>query len=249
MLSKKTLAVVIAASVSTCAAADATDSPFSGNVALTSDYMFRGVTQTDNQMALQGGFGWAHDSGVYANIWASNVDSEFFGGSTDPQLEVDVYAGYSGMADKLGYDLGVYSYNYPGADNSAVDDYQTFEGYFGLSYAVTDALTASGKLFYAPELNFIGVDESAWYFDLGAKYALMAKVAVTGHVGFNEGDAFEEAGRAFGVDSYIDYGVGVTTEYAGVNLGLNYVATDSDGEDLWGDLADDRVVFSVSKTL
>ncbi|MCW8930992.1 MAG: TorF family putative porin, partial [Gammaproteobacteria bacterium] len=86
----------------------------SANVALTTDYYFRGISQTDNDGALQGGFDWAHDSGAYAGVWASNVS---FG---DTHLEFDTYAGFSNEVGDFGYDVGVIKYNYN--DTSSHDD-------------------------------------------------------------------------------------------------------------------------------
>ena len=73
----------------------------SGNVALTTDYRFRGISQTDRNPAVQGGFDWSHDSGFYLGTWGSNVD---FAGS----LELDYYGGYANnINDNLAYDVGV----------------------------------------------------------------------------------------------------------------------------------------------
>ena len=66
--------------------------------------MFRGISQTDNQIAIQGGFDYEHESGLYVGTWASNVDSSFFQNGTDPQTELDGYVGYSGELGVIGYD-------------------------------------------------------------------------------------------------------------------------------------------------
>ncbi len=87
---KKTL--IATAMLATTATAQA---EISGNVSMASDYIFRGVSQTDNQMAVQGGFDYEHESGAYIGTWASNVDSNFFDNHTDPEIELDLYAGYS----------------------------------------------------------------------------------------------------------------------------------------------------------
>ena len=62
---------------------------FTGSAALTSDYRYRGMTQTQSDPAVQGGFALAHSSGVYAGVWGSNVNF----GSADPHLELDPYVG------------------------------------------------------------------------------------------------------------------------------------------------------------
>ena len=241
---KTTLAVALASVAVTAGAED-----ISANVGLASDYMFRGVSQTDNQMALQGGFDWAHESGFYVGTWASNVDSDFFGGATDPQLEVDLYGGYRGEMGAFSYDLGIAAYFYPGADNAAADDFQTYEFYVGGGYAVSDALSLNAKLYYADELNFSGVSESATYLNLSAGYKLMDNLSLSAGVGFSDGDAFDTLGGATGPDSYMDYSIGVATSFAGADFSLAYIDSDDDAEDLFGDnITDGRAVLKMSKS-
>ena len=89
MMKKTLIATAVMAATSTAALADIT-----GNVAMTSDYVFRGISQTDNQMAIQGGLDYAHESGIYVGTWASNVSPDFFNGAgNDPQIELDLYGG------------------------------------------------------------------------------------------------------------------------------------------------------------
>lgn len=218
----------------------------SGNVALATDYMFRGVSQTDNQMALQGGLDYAHDSGFYIGTWASNIDSNFFSGtSTDPQLEADLYAGFSGEMGKVGYDFGVIQYFYPG-----YDDANTTEFYVGGSYSLSDAFAVNAKFVYSNELSFVGVDEDATYFTVGADYSMMENLSLSAAVGWSSGDAFDMLGGPTGPDSYMDYSIGVSTAIAGVDVGLSYIDTDNDAEDLFGSsVTDGRVVLSISKSL
>ena len=82
----------------------------SSNVSASSNYLFRGVTQTDGAAAVQGGLDYEHASGFYAGGWGSNVD--FGDGSS---YELDLYAGFSGSVEELGYDVGyiywVYGFN------------------------------------------------------------------------------------------------------------------------------------------
>ena len=78
----------------------------SGNVALSSDYFFRGIDQSGGE-ALSGGFDVAFESGFYVGTWASSID--FSGG-----LELDYYAGYGGsISDSVSYDVGYLYYGYP----------------------------------------------------------------------------------------------------------------------------------------
>jgi len=87
----------------------------SANIGVTSNYLWRGITQTQDSPALQGGLDYAHDSGLYAGTWVSNT--EFAGNATGP--EVDLYAGYKkDLKGEAALDVGVINYAYPD-DNSA----------------------------------------------------------------------------------------------------------------------------------
>ncbi len=98
-------AAIAAALTSGVAAADLT-----GNAAATTNYIWRGVTQTDNAAAVQGGLDWS-TGGFYVGTWLSNVD--FSGAGGKKGYELDLYAGFGGEAGGFGYDLGVITYQYP----------------------------------------------------------------------------------------------------------------------------------------
>ena len=90
-----------------------------GSVALTSDYVFRGVSQTDGKPALQGGIEFASEGGFYAGAWGSNVswlsDLSTTAAPISSSLELDVYGGYRGkFSDAVSYDVGLLYYAYPG---------------------------------------------------------------------------------------------------------------------------------------
>ncbi|MBZ0073168.1 MAG: TorF family putative porin [Gammaproteobacteria bacterium] len=219
------------------------------NVTLASDYTFRGVSQTDNQMALQGGFDWAHASDVYVGAWASNVDSDFFGGAKDPQLETNLYAGYATALGAFTYDFGILVYFYPGADAPAADDLRTVEFYVSGGYALTKAFALNAKLYYADELNFAGNHGDGLYLIVGADYALLDNLSLSAAVGHSSGGAFETFGGPAGPDSYMDYRIGVSTTFAGANLALSWIDSNDDAEALFGDsVTDGRVVFTLSKS-
>src|SRR4051812_17083639 len=76
---------------------------FTGNVALTSDYVFRGVSQTNNNVAIQGGFDWDTGAGFHVGTWGSSLN---FKDGSEASAEIDLYGGYAGklMDDKLSYD-------------------------------------------------------------------------------------------------------------------------------------------------
>jgi uncharacterized protein (TIGR02001 family) len=98
----------------------------SANIGATNNYIWRGVTQTDNDAAVSGGLDYAHDSGLYAGTWVSNVD---YGGAS---AEVDFYGGFANELDSISYDIGAIYYYYPGRDSDA--DINFSEAYLNLGF-------------------------------------------------------------------------------------------------------------------
>lgn len=103
--------IVLATAVAAVLTSGVAAAELSANAAITSNYIWRGITQTYDQAAGQGGIDYGHDSGLYAGTWVSNV--AFGDDNTDNGYEMDVYAGFAGEAGKLGYDVGVITYQYP----------------------------------------------------------------------------------------------------------------------------------------
>ena len=225
----------LAAGVALMAAGVAHAGEFSISVAATSDYDFRGVTQTAGGPAIQGSIDWAADNGLYVGAWASNVD---FGRCCDESIEVDLYAGFAGGDEEgLTYDVGALYYSYPGADDL---DYP--EVFAGIAYGIFDA-----KIWYS--WDFFALDKSAYYLEGNVNIPLPADFGLLLHLGYNDGEAFDLPGYS----AYFDYAVGVTKSIGGFDLELKWV----DGSD-WKELnnqpkdvlsSDARVIFTVSTTL
>ena len=107
--------IVLATAVASVLSSGVAVAELSANAAVTSNYIWRGISQTNDQAAGQGGIDWGSDSGLYAGTWVSNVA---FGNEAGGGYEMDVYAGFAGEAGGLGYDLGVITYQYPVAPNT-----------------------------------------------------------------------------------------------------------------------------------
>ena len=238
------------------AASTATVAEISGNVALVTDYVFRGISQTDNGPAIQGGFDYAHDSGFYVGTWASNVSEEFFKGGTcsagtkgcdDPQIELDLYAGYSGEYKGFGYDIGYLRYEYPGFGTADTNEYYISGSYSDFSLSFN----------YSDELNFLPSNQSAWYMKGAYETTLpWYDIGFSAHVGHSYGDAFDigasdvARGDSGFADSYTDWSLGVSKSFYGVDLGLTYTDLDlSSKDDCKADFCDSKIIFSVSKSL
>lgn len=155
------------------APAPASPHTLTGNLGLYSQYIFRGLTQTDRDPALQGGFDYSHASGFYAGTWGSNISwlRDFGAYSSGGSLEWDFYGGFKGTFGKsdFGYDVGLLYYWYPGNVAPGFVKANTLEAYGALSWK-----WLSGKLSYSLDNKTFGVADSSgtWYFDLTANVPL-----------------------------------------------------------------------------
>lgn len=212
----KAILLASAALLAFPAAAAAQEGPSaSGNIALTSDYVWRGVSQSDEGPALQVGFDVADDL-FYVGTWASNVD---FGG--DAELELDVYAGVKPTLGAITFDFGVLGYLYPQDTNL-----NTWEVKAAGTVAAESGLAATVSLFYSPEVGNDG--PSSLYSELAVSAPIPG--ATIGpfslSVGASVGNyAFDNPG----VD-YTNWKVGITaaTE-SGWAIEAAYTDTDLDG--------------------
>ncbi len=207
----------------------------SSTVTLTSDYDFRGLTQTAGDPALQVSVDWAGESGFYVSAWASNVE---FGEDAKANVELDIIGGFKGSFNEdVGFDLGVLQYTYM----PDKDKIQFGEAYAGISYK---AITA--KIWYAWDYGNTG--ESATYIESNGTIPLPNDFDLALHLGYSNGDYWETT-----EGSYADYSVGITKDLGNFALALKWV----DGSDLKSLIrtTDDvftsksKVVFSVSTTL
>ena len=218
-------------------AAAYTAGKFSGTLTAVSDYVFRGISQSDEAPAIQGSFDYKHDSGVYLGVWGSNVD---FNDGDEASLEADIYGGVSGQCGITGitWDLNATYFAYPGADDSL--DYDYIEGKVGLGYTIS-AVTLGAAVSYSPE--FFADSGDAWYSQGNVTWALPQDFSLTGHLGYQSID--EEA--AFGVPDYTDWSLGVGYAAQGFNFALQYIDTDLSNAEC-ADNCDARVMFSVSRS-
>ena len=242
MLNRKLLPAAIATGLLAGAAVPAAQAEMeiSANVALTSDYRFRGISQSDESIALQGGFDLGFDNGIYIGTWGSSVDFDSNRGF-DGSLELDYYIGWASDIGDTGItlDVGYLYYDYPG-DNGAEGDYQELYGSIGF-WDVTLGLAYSD--------DYYGETDTFFYYYADYSLGLGDNFSLDFHVGYND---LEKNGGflATDEDSYVDYSVGITASYWAVDWTLAYVGTNLDEEDVfdteWGD---DTVVFTISKSM
>jgi len=225
MLHKKLLPASIAAAL--LVGAVSAKAEISANVTLATDYTFRGISQTGERGALQGGFDWAGESGIYTGIWASNVDFEGAEGST----EMDYYVGYAGETEGgLGYDVAYIYYDYEGL--SAADYYE-----FALAVSYADFGVGVN---YSPKFGDGG--PKYVYYYAGYSMGLTDAISLDFNIGYTDTD--EDDYWEDGADGYMDYGITLGYSAFAVDFALALIGTDLDDIEA----ADDRVVFSISKS-
>ncbi|OBV11335.1 TorF family putative porin [Erythrobacter dokdonensis] len=167
------------------AEAPASDFTFSGNVALATQYRFRGVNLSGSELALQGGFDVVHASGFYAGTWASTLDNDTVGYGS---LELDLYGGWSGpLSEGLTADVGFIAYTYPDAPAGNFDYYEVFAN---LAFTLGPAATTVG-VNYDPKqdgLDFGGLtrDNLYIYTDVGIGIP-DTPVTINAHLGYTDG--------------------------------------------------------------
>ena len=143
--------IVLATAVASVLASSVATADVSANAGVFSNYIWRGVSQTADAAAGQGGIDWGNDSGVYAGIWTSTIA----GGQ-----EVDVYGGLAGEAGDIGYDVGVITYQYPKTPNINFTEVYA-SGTFsmitvGLAYTIDAASGNDGGTFDSGDMYLNG---------------------------------------------------------------------------------------------
>jgi len=205
-----------------------------GNAGFTTNYLWRGVTQTNDDPAVQGGLDYSHDSGIYLGGWASNVDF------ADPQVsdgalpaitsrteyELDLYGGYAGGVGDFGYDLGFIYYAYPLSDDANFGELALGGSWkwlsAGIAYTVTSEVEGESAF-----------KEDDIYYYAAADIPLAKGLSLGLNVGRYEFDEVDT--------DYTHYGIKLNK--AGFSFGFEQ--NDLDGDFPAGKDADDpRIVIS-----
>jgi len=192
------------------------DFEISGNFALVSDYRFRGISQTDRDPALQGGFDLAHKSGIYAGTWASNVSQWANPGGS---MEVDFYVGYATeLPMGVGLDVGHTWYQYPGNEpgndptNAVSNDTREFHIKFSYSVLSYKFSRASTTWFGIPD------SKGSNYHSIGLEFSPLDKLTLSAAAGSQK-----VKGSTRGENSFKDYSVGGSYDLGDdYSLGLTY---------------------------
>src|SRR3990170_7076976 len=166
---------------------EAADSPISvsGNVALTTDYRFRGVSLSAGDIALQGGIDVVHESGFYVGTWASSIQ----GGTPYGEVELDVYGGWTGaVAEGVTVDVGLLAYLYPTTDDPLNLDPDTdyFEPYASVATTV-GPVGATVGVAYAWDQDSLGGNDNLYLYSDFSLAVPGTPVTATAHLGYTDG--------------------------------------------------------------
>lgn len=236
---KKILAIVAMALITATAA----QAQVTGNLGLTSDYRFRGVSQTQNAPAVQGGVDYAHSSGFYVGNWNSSVSSDLY--TNGSGVESDLYAGFKSKFLGFDLDVGSMNYFYPRATNGTSTNFDTNELYVAVGKGPLTAKVSNSLSNYFGTAN----SKNSQYYQADIVQPLgKSKISLLAHVGRTEVNNNSSL-------NYTDYNVGLGYNLQGWDLAVKYYINDNktstfmtantiNGQRLYKDAA----VFSVSKS-
>lgn len=213
---------------------------FGGSAMISSDYVFRGISNSNEEPQVQVDFNWSHEIGIYTGVWASNTD---FGGAGN-SMELDPYIGFANTIGDTGfsYDVGYWFYTYPGSESDLN---------YGEAYAI--GTYSQGRFYVSPSVwyadNYFGEDflddVHGIAYDVTVGWEFPWQINASARLGEQ---TFTSGGD--GLD-YTYYDIGATKSVAGFDLSLRW--HDTDGVEVPAfivdeALADDRIVFSVSRS-
>lgn len=238
---KKTVLMVAMAAASMFSATntlaeEASPHSFSSNVGIFSQYVFRGITYSDERPALQGGFDYAHDNGLYAGIWGSTLEEDDNSGNS---LEVDFYGGYyHQLTDDIGIDVGLLQFYYPDHKKYNGENIDTTEAYLAATWKWFTAKYSRTLTDWGGVNNkSAGIDgyangdtKGTEYIELNFAYQLPWEVNLNLHVGHLDVKNYSDF-------NYTDYMIGLSKDLTigqseGWTVGINYTDTDAD-KDWW----------------
>lgn len=219
----------------------------SANVGLVSDYLWRGISQSNNDAAIQGGIDLSHSSGIYAGTWWSSLSGWYSPNTDYASTEEDYYVGYKlGVTKDVTLDLRYTTFVYQGDNGGNFDEYHAGISGFGASLGVDYADNVSPG------------NSTTFHAVAGYAYTFPADVTVAANYGY-----YDFKDNFYGDANAYDYwNIGVSKKFVGITWGLSYNNTNLSGEAcsaLSGsitqdngkarDACDEKFVFSATKAL
>lgn len=224
----KTLAITVIVAASTSAA----QAEITANIGAVSNYMWRGLSQTGNGAAIQGGVDYGHDSGFSAGAWISNVDW----GTPDPSYELDLYAGFGGESGDFNWNLNTIYYAYPDAKDANFWEIGGSAGWKMLSVGIQytlDGEASSPAAYTGGDIYYYG----------SASFELPQGFGVSATLGYTDFDDFGDEG------DYTHWQVSLAKDAGDFGeFSLNYDQNDGDSSELIASDKDPKFWVGWSKT-
>jgi uncharacterized protein (TIGR02001 family) len=207
------------------------DYTLSYNLGATTDYRYRGISQSRLKPALQGGADFAMKNGFYLGAWGSTINwVKDAGALSTPSIdtgnapvEIDLYGGYKGKVGELDYDVGALQYYYPGNKYSNIPgaaNANTLELYGAITFGVVTAKYSHSLSNLFGFKSATANSKGSGYLDVSANFDLGNGWSVVPHVG-------HQTVRNFGDYSYTDYSATVNKDIDGLVLSAAIVGTDA----------------------
>jgi uncharacterized protein (TIGR02001 family) len=193
---------------------------FAYNVGVTSQYLYRGLSQSNYRPALQGGVDYTHSSGFYAGIWASSITWLRDFGLNTSRVEIDTYLGYKQTVGDFTYDVGYLRYNYPGTRKGEAIRPDTDEIYIAGTFKEYTLKYSHGIS------NVFGTIDSknTGYFDLTAAWPLVEGLTLTAHIGHQKFTGVTKSDS-----TYTDWKLELGKDFGqGISGGIGYTGTNAD---------------------
>ena len=206
---------------------------FSANIAYTTDYVFRGISLSNDNAAISGGFDWGY-SGFYVGTWGSSISPV-----EDETMEIDFYGGYGGELGGVSYTLDLLYYFYPGQSGDPTPDLDFFEFGGSLGYTFDTSLKPTVGMSIMHSTDFTGETGSATYYKPTLGLSLPADFSLTFTYGYQD---FDE--DKVGINGYDHWGVDISKSLSIFDFTIGYSDTDSNGESFEGD-GTEKIVFTV----
>ena len=232
--------VVGCAMAATPAFADETDPPadltVTGNVAMVTDYRFRGISLSNGDPAIQGAINVNHSSGLYAGVWGSNLEDSAVYGS----VETDFYAGWTGeVSPGLTADVGLTYFVY---FNGKVGDANYFEPYVSLTKTL-GPISAKAGAAYAWKQDSLGGDDNLYLYTDWTLGVPNTPVSIAAHLGYADGAQSPKVLTLDGTGGGWDYSLGASYAVtSNLSASVTYVGVDGASIDSF---SDDAVVASL----
>lgn len=214
----------------------------SGNVAVTTDYRFRGVSMSQGDPAIQGGIDLTTDSGFYVGTWGSSIA----GGGPYGEMELDLYAGWTGeVSEGVTFDIGLLYYMYPTSDDIGGIDVDTdyFEPYASIGTTLGPVGATLGVA-YAWKQDSLGGDDNLYIYTDWNLGIPQTPLTLTAHLGYTDGVLAPPFVAGTADRTGLDWSIGLSaTVLGGLTAGVSYVGVEGPSID---GFTDDAIVATLS---